>query len=239
MATSCGSENNFHGRAIFTYSNVDDNEDPQSTPFPEPTGCNEPSNLSPFWYQPVPIGSFQSSLRELTVDFNKAQIVPGGDAVVVWALNASSIDVDWENPTLFYVMNGDTNYPTDLNIIPTVNQGGWNYWLIQQLPFPPIPHPIHLHGHDFYVLGQGEGTYNNDAMLNFQTPTRRDTASVPGSGWLALAFQSNNPGAWLMVRSFSSLQYEARLTTDHFNSIATLHGTSAKVWVFNSSKRHH
>ena len=46
--------------------------------------------------------------------------------------------------------------------------------------------------------GQGSGSYTPDAPLNYATPPRRDTATVPGGGWLAIAFLSNNPGAWLM-----------------------------------------
>ena len=87
-------------------------------------------------------------------------------------------------------------------MIPTFSSGAWNYWIIQQLPTaPPIPHPIHLHGHDFFVLGQGGGQFSSSdtfSKLNFATPPRRDTASVPGGGWLVLAFPSNNPGVWLM-----------------------------------------
>jgi hypothetical protein len=35
-------------------------------------------------------------------------------------------------------------------------------------------------------------------QLNFNNPPRRDTATLPASGWLVLAFPANNPGAWLM-----------------------------------------
>jgi hypothetical protein len=35
--------------------------------------------------------------------------------------------------------------------------------------------------------------------LNWNNPVRRDTATLPAGGWLAIAFSSNNPGAWLMV----------------------------------------
>jgi hypothetical protein len=63
------------------------------------------------------------------------------------------------------------------------------------------PHPIHLHGHDFLVLGTGDaGTFNatrDTPSLNFVNPTRRDVAMLPG-GWLVIAFQTDNPGAWLL-----------------------------------------
>jgi len=65
----------------------------------------------------------------------------------------------------------------------------------------PIPHPIHLHGHDFYVLGSGSGIFNistSPSTLTYNNPPRRDVALLPAGGWLALAFQTDNPGAWLM-----------------------------------------
>jgi hypothetical protein len=129
-------------------------------------------------------------------------IVPGGDAITVWALNDTSLNISWQEPTLSYLTAGNSSFPNDFNVIPTVSEGGWNFWLIQQSSsVPPIPRPIHLHGHDFVVLGQGSGTFSPDSNfgnLNFATPPRRDTATLPGGGWLAMVFESNNPGAWLM-----------------------------------------
>ena len=34
--------------------------------------------------------------------------------------------------------------------------------------------------------------------LNFTNPPRRDVAQLPGGGWLVIAYQTDNPGAWLM-----------------------------------------
>jgi FtsP/CotA-like multicopper oxidase with cupredoxin domain len=63
---------------------------------------------------------------------------------------------------------------------------------------PPIPHPIHLHGHDFYVIGAGTGVYSDPSTLNYNNPPRRDVATLPGGGYLVIAFVTDNPGAWLM-----------------------------------------
>lgn len=65
---------------------------------------------------------------------------------------------------------------------------------------PPLPHPIHLHGHDFYILAQAENAVWDGDISRLQTdnPVRRDTANLPAAGYLVLAFQSDNPGAWLM-----------------------------------------
>jgi FtsP/CotA-like multicopper oxidase with cupredoxin domain len=78
----------------------------------------------------------------------------------------------------------------------------WQYWVIQQdnVTAPPVPHPIHLHGHDFFVLAQqANAVWNgNISTLNMNNPIRRDTATLPALGYLVLAFESDNPGAWLV-----------------------------------------
>lgn len=62
-----------------------------------------------------------------------------------------------------------------------------------------ITHPIHLHGHDFWVVGQADGNFDGDiSALNTANPPRRDVASLPGNGYLALAFKLDNPGTWLV-----------------------------------------
>lgn len=97
-----------------------------------------------------------------------------------------------------YLMSGNTSYPELYNVVDTNSEGSWNYWLIYSDPSVfGLPHPIHLHGHDFFVIGSGPGTFDEStAQLNWNTPPRRDTATLPGGGWLAIAFSSNNPGAW-------------------------------------------
>ncbi|XP_062172953.1 laccase-2-like [Alnus glutinosa] len=62
-------------------------------------------------------------------------------------------------------------------------------------------HPLHLHGFNFYVVGQGFGNFdpNKDpANFNVVDPAERNTISVPSGGWVAIRFLADNPGAWLM-----------------------------------------
>lgn len=132
----------------------------------------------------------------------------------------SAMYIQWDHPTLQYVFDGNTTYPKNLDIIEIPDEGTWTYWVIQEITadVPPIPHPIHLHGHDFFVLGTGTGTFDvstNTADLNFETPPRRDTTILPASGWLVIAFPANNPGAWLMVRAVGCLiVYANQLTKE-------------------------
>ncbi|KAL6337008.1 hypothetical protein AAG906_036322 [Vitis piasezkii] len=62
-------------------------------------------------------------------------------------------------------------------------------------------HPFHLHGYNFYVVGQGIGNYdpNTDpANFNLVDPVERNTFGVPAGGWVAIRFQADNPGVWFM-----------------------------------------
>ncbi|KAI4354517.1 hypothetical protein L6164_003370 [Bauhinia variegata] len=62
-------------------------------------------------------------------------------------------------------------------------------------------HPLHLHGFDFFIVGQGFGNYdpNKDPNnFNLVDPVQKNTASVPAGGWLAFRFLADNPGVWLM-----------------------------------------
>lgn len=77
----------------------------------------------------------------------------------------------------------------------------WYLWWIQADTGAPfgLPHPIHLHGHDFYILGSGGGVWDKDvSKLKLNNPTRRDTAMLPALGYLLLAFPADNPGLWVM-----------------------------------------
>lgn len=65
--------------------------------------------------------------------------------------------------------------------------------------FTAASHPNHLHGHSFWVLGQGSGAFtdNDIGLLNFDNPILRDTISVYPHSWTAIRFIANNPGAWI------------------------------------------
>ena len=63
-------------------------------------------------------------------------------------------------------------------------------------------HPIHLHGHRFYVMGQGsddDGPYDSSKhKLNYLNPTVRDTVTVNPLSWTVIRLLDKNPGVWFM-----------------------------------------
>ncbi|RVW22065.1 putative laccase-9 [Vitis vinifera] len=62
-------------------------------------------------------------------------------------------------------------------------------------------HPMHLHGHSFYVVGWGFGNFdeNSDPLrYNLVDPPFQNTVSVPKNGWAAIRFKASNPGVWFI-----------------------------------------
>ncbi|KAE8039257.1 hypothetical protein FH972_011685 [Carpinus fangiana] len=57
-------------------------------------------------------------------------------------------------------------------------------------------HPLHLHGFNFFVVGQGFGNFdpNNDpSKFNLVDPVERNTVAIPSGGWVAIRFLADNP----------------------------------------------
>eukprot|EP00253_Pinus_taeda_P000920 PITA_00920 len=62
-------------------------------------------------------------------------------------------------------------------------------------------HPMHLHGYNFYLVGDGYGNYNPDTdqkKFNLVDPPLRNTVIAPVSGWVAIRFKASNPGMWFL-----------------------------------------
>ncbi|KAM7475318.1 hypothetical protein LguiB_022561 [Lonicera macranthoides] len=60
-------------------------------------------------------------------------------------------------------------------------------------------HPIHVHGHNFYVVGRGFGNFKADkdpSRYNVVDPPERNTVAVPSGGWAAIRLIADNPGVW-------------------------------------------
>lgn len=62
-------------------------------------------------------------------------------------------------------------------------------------------HPIHIHGHNFFIVGTGFGNYDvekDTARYNLVDPPERNTIGVPMGGWAAIRMNADNPGVWFM-----------------------------------------
>ncbi|RAL60247.1 hypothetical protein DID88_000027 [Monilinia fructigena] len=107
------------------------------------------------------------------------------------------------DPTLLMVQKGVNTFTTANNLIELPKANEWVYLIIHSNL--PVPHPIHLHGHDFFVVSQQASTYDAKTAVstyNLNNPPRRDVALLPSGGYLVLAFETDNPVlGWLIVIS--------------------------------------
>ncbi|CZT19399.1 related to laccase precursor [Ramularia collo-cygni] len=198
----CGSNfQNQNIRAVFSYEGFE-SVLPESSTTGYVQRCTDEADLVPYWNSYVPQGDIPDSLSELNVHLNQSTGADG-TLTLYWQVNDTPLRTDWANPTTMSVREGKTDFPDRANVIKLPTSNVWTYWVMTQgggVPFDvQIPHPIHLHGHDFYILGAGTSAWTDADRegLNYDNPIRRDVAMLPSNGWLAIAFLTNNPGAWL------------------------------------------
>ncbi|KAJ5780623.1 hypothetical protein N7457_005783 [Penicillium paradoxum] len=169
---------------------------PTTTPYIFPNTCeDEPaSSLIPIISKPLALTS-KSIFYNSTLPVTIAQ---DNHSLYHWYLNGTSMQGKWNNPTLL-------NLPTNRASLQIPTPNIWVLVIIETTM--NISHPIHLHGHDFLVVAQGTGSWtgfgsstSNMHSLDFAAGElpKRDTALLPASGYLVLAFRSDNPGVWLM-----------------------------------------
>ncbi|KAI1111347.1 L559a mutant of Melanocarpus Albomyces laccase [Nemania sp. NC0429] len=202
-ANKCGVSDNPFPAAIVHYTSVVEGLPAEEGAVPANPGC-----IDSLLYAPVVSRAADPATFAHTAD-NTVDVISVSTPTVHWLINGSSIrdssmKVDWGRPVLGSVLSGTGNnassYPASENLIAINQADAWTYWIIESTSTGP--HPMHLHGHDFLILGTsapnaGPFTPADVASLNFANPTRRDVTMLPPAGWNVLAFRSDNPGAWL------------------------------------------
>lgn len=113
-----------------------------------------------------------------------------------WEIAPGPMQVEWNDPSLLQIYNNATHWNSSENVIELPQANAWVFLVIQNTN--SVTHPIHLHGHDFYVLAQSTGIYTTSSTISTNNPPRRDVSMLPGSGYMVIAFLTDNPGAWLL-----------------------------------------
>ncbi|KEF57720.1 uncharacterized protein A1O9_05638 [Exophiala aquamarina CBS 119918] len=109
----------------------------------------------------------------------------GSDNLFRWYINGRLMDVEWESPTLLQVYNNNTNFMSSSGVIEL--RTPMNGHTLFSKPRCLLTPPIHLDGHDFFVLAHGTGTYDADPTTLNPNPPTTDTAMLPASSLAILA----------------------------------------------------
>lgn len=195
---NCGRTENPWPAGIVQYEGADD-----SLPTDEgehfAAGCDGEKGLVPYLERILDPADFDAVAdNELVIDLERVDVDFRG-TVFRWEINDVDIDISWDHPILELIHEKNTTFYPKANLIEIPDADVWTYWIIHNNFL--LPHPIHLHGHDFLVLGLGSGRFDRAThfdQLQFNNPVRRDVEQIPGNGWAVIAFYTDNPGAWLL-----------------------------------------
>jgi FtsP/CotA-like multicopper oxidase with cupredoxin domain len=194
--------------AIFQYSNAAPALPTKLGTRPPEYNCEDRTNFVPIVKRNTNTNTFafnDTNDINVTVAVKQWNNAPR----VYWNVHGHDMNITWDEPTLEYVAKGNLNFPEMYNVHRVDNKGQWSFWVIENLL--GVPHPMHLHGHDFIILGRSPAypdplsnpnvrrfnASSDLAGLQWNNPIRRDTTMLPASGWLVVAFKVDNPGAWL------------------------------------------
>jgi Multicopper oxidase len=133
----------------------------------------------------------------------------------IWTMNNVAFRGDYNAPILLLSNSGNNSYPFDPEVSRTIpcllsphtdlfQWNVYNFGSSSSIRFvinnpTGFPHPIHLHGHNFFVLAAGapgDGNFPDGALTNPKNPQRRDVQVVPPNSYIVIQLTSDNPGAW-------------------------------------------
>ena len=110
---ACGTSNNPHPAAIFSYVGANNSLPTNPGTTPPDSLCSDSTSLVPIVSRTAPLTAFNA----LQDDFFVSLETNATTSLTFWQVNGSSIKVDWGNPTLLQVQNGATTFATSENLV--------------------------------------------------------------------------------------------------------------------------
>jgi len=114
-------------------------------------------------------------------------------------MNDVSFRVNYDHPVLLLAKLGNVSYPHDpqWNVY---NFGSNSSIRVILYNTTPLAHPMHLHGHQFWVEAVGTGKWDG-TVVSASNPPRRDVQIIPAGsndnpGYIVLHWLNDNPGVW-------------------------------------------
>ena len=195
ISTTCSITNQPHALAPIYYPKANTDTTPTTTAqvYSDAHCGNDPlASTVPFF--PITPPAQPATTKEIVINFQQ-----NSTGYYVWTMNNESFRANYDNPLLLLANLGNTSYPDDPQ---------WNVYnfgsnssirlVVQNLV--GAAHPMHLHGHNFWVMGEGVGPWDGTTPHG-QNPQRRDVQILqPGSAtnpsYLVIEFNTDNPGVW-------------------------------------------
>lgn len=133
-------------KAILAYNMAPGRAEPTSTRHGDIPDACEDMAVTPTVANTVPSNRFADAVQGLEMSVN---ITQQNGPLIHWYINGSAMAIDWSYPTMQYVLDGNTSWPDEINLVELDEPDEWYYFVLQTVQGSSVnlPHPIHLHGH--------------------------------------------------------------------------------------------
>ncbi|GKZ26428.1 hypothetical protein AbraIFM66951_004932 [Aspergillus brasiliensis] len=160
----------------------------------ESNNCrNDPLDTTvPYYPQTPPSTPELTETLEITLGQNAS-------GNTLFFVNNSTFRANYNTPLLLLGRHGNFSYPYSPQFNLHNTGANSSVRLIIYNLFA-MHHPMHLHGHNFWVLADGRGEWDG-VITNPSNPQRRDTQILqPGTpedpAYIVLEWKADNPGVW-------------------------------------------
>jgi hypothetical protein len=111
--------------------------DPTTTAYTMTDDCDDEdyTNLVPY---------VSKTVGNETIEDDLAVTIGTVNNLFKWYLGGTTMAVEWADPTLLQIYNGESNWANQSGVIELANADEWVYIIIETTN--SVTHPIHLHG---------------------------------------------------------------------------------------------
>ena len=187
--SSCSLGDQPIGLAMIYYEDADTSVTPNSTAWVDTTVpcANDPLSETTPYFPIVP--TEPEIVQDITLNFGT-----NATGHLLWTMDGSSFRVDYNDPLLELAVAGNDSYP-DSPEWNVYDFGSATSIRVVLNNLTPVGHPMHMHGHNFYVMSEGTGSWDG-SLVNPNNPTRRDIQMLQPNGYIVVQFEADNPGVW-------------------------------------------
>lgn len=178
-----------HALAMVYYESADTKSPPSSTPWPNPApGCANDALEKTIPAYPM---ALPNSDKTITLEMT---VRPNASGVWLWYMNNSTFHANLSSPVLSLAASGadSSTFEPSWNVYDMKSARSYRFISYNRTPGP---HPLHLHGHNMYILAIGTGNWAGD-IVRPENPLRRDVVIVPANGYVVWQADADNPGTW-------------------------------------------
>lgn len=190
ISASCSISSQPDALASVYYDNADTTKAPTSNAWnvPDPGTCeNDDLSLTVPYYSLTPAPQPATTrTMEISYEIN-------GTGSFVWLLDGTTFRADYNSPVLLLADQGNLTFQPEWNV---KNFGSNATIRVVVNNKTPASHPMHLHGHNMFILHQGPGDWDGVSITNPSNPQRRDVQLLPANGHMVWQINADNPGVW-------------------------------------------